>query len=129
MEGPSFCSRPTPVTAVPAEILRSLGVQTRAPEESGIVPCSSRRVDSMRPSGDGFDNAFFADEKAPLSLSLPPPVLRRPASRVRMAISLMLFVTLFGGVAALLGFALLQKFSLQPSELFGSVKSFVESVL
>jgi hypothetical protein len=111
-EGPSFCSRPTPVTAVPTQVLQELGVQDRAPDDSAIVPRSARPVESMRPSGDGFDHEFFAEAKPSLPPSLPPPVPRRPTSPVRMAVSLTLFVTLFGGVAVLLGLALLQKFAL-----------------
>lgn len=129
MEGPSFCSRPTPVTPVQADVLQALGGEGRAPDESGIVPLSSRRGEAMRPSGDGFDHAFFAEAKLSLPPSLHPPVLGRPVSRARMAASLLLFVTLFGGVAALLGLALVQKFALAPSAFVGSLKAFVASVL
>jgi hypothetical protein len=110
-EGPSFCSRPTPVTAVPAEVLQTLGVRANASDDSAIVPLSSRRVESMRPSGDGFDHAFFAGATPSLPPSIPPPAPVRPVSRARMAFAWTLFVTLFGGVAALLGLALMQKFA------------------
>jgi hypothetical protein len=117
------------VTAVP-ENLRAFDEDGAQPDQSGIVPRSTREVESMRPSSDRLDQEFFQSApKLSLPPSLPPPVLRRPASRVRMAVSLLLFVTLFGGVAALLGLALLQKFALSPSELVESVKSFVWRVL
>jgi hypothetical protein len=126
-EGPSFCSRPTPVTAVP-EALRAFGEENSSVDESGIVPRSSRQADSWRPSGDGLEQAFFQGPKPSLPPSLPPPVVRRPVSRARTAVSLMLFVTLFGGVAALLGLALLQEGASTPGELVGAVKAFVASV-
>lgn len=128
-EGPSFCSRPTPVTPVP-ENLRAFDGEGAPPDQSGIVPRSTRGVESMPPSSDRLEQGFF--QSAPqLSLppSLPPPVPRRPASRARQVLSLMLFVTLFGGVGALLGLALLQKLALTPGEIAGTVRAFVGNVL
>jgi hypothetical protein len=127
-EGPSFCSRPTPVTAVP-ESLRRFTVDGTPPDESGIVPRSSPRPDSMRPSSDSFEQVFFQGPKPSLAPSLVPPVVRRPVSRARTAVSLLLFVTLFGGVASLLGLALLQKFAIEPGALVASLKAFAASVL
>jgi hypothetical protein len=113
-EGPSFCSRPTPVTAVP-ESLRAFVGDGTSEHQSGIVPRSSRVTNSVRPSSDSLDQEFFAAVPKP---SLPPSILPvaapRPVSRARMVLSLLLFVTLFGGVALLLVLALLKKFALSP---------------
>ena len=108
-EGPSFCSRPTPVVDVP-ESLRSM-LEPAPRDVSGIVPRSSPRTDSSRPSSDSLDQVFFEEPKT-LPLSLPPPVVRRPPSRARLVVSLTLFVTLFGSAAVLLGLALMRKFGL-----------------
>jgi hypothetical protein len=115
------------VTAVP-ESLRRFAVDGTPPDESGIVPCSSPRPDSLRPSSDSLEQVFFQGPKLSLPPSMPPPALR-PTSRVRTAVSLLLFVTLFGGVASLLGLALLQKFAIDPSALVGSLKAFAARVL
>jgi len=126
-EGPSFCSRPTPVTAIP-EDLRRFALDGTPPDASGIVPRSSPRPDSTRPSSDSLEQVFFQGPKLSLPPSIPP-VARRPTSRARTAVSLLLFVTLFGGVASLLGLALLQKFAIDPSGLVGSLKAFAARVL
>jgi hypothetical protein len=96
------------VVAVP-ESLRGMSEQAPPRDVSGIVPRSSPRPDSMRPSSDSLEQVFFQGPKPSLAPSLPPPVARRPASRARLALSLLLFVTLFGGVAALLAFAIARK--------------------
>jgi hypothetical protein len=128
-EGPSFCSRPTPVTAVPAALRNSDSDRAAPPDESGIVARSSPRSDSMRPSSDSLEQVFFQGPKASMPPSLAPPVVPRPVSRARAAVSLLLFVTLFGGVASLLGLALLQKFAVEPGALVGSLKAFAARVL
>lgn len=127
-EGPSFCSRPTPVTPAP-EALRRFGEEGVSIERSGIVPFASPRPDSLPPSADNLDHAFFSEPKLSLPPSLPPPMMRRPASRARTAVSLMLFVTLFGGVAALLCLAVLQKLGVAPATVLASFKAFVANVL
>lgn len=124
-EGPSFCSRPTPVTAVP-EALRAFDGEQAPVDQSGIVPRSSRQVDSWRPSGDGLEQAFFDGPKPSLPPSLPPPAVRRPVSRTRMAVSLLLFVTLFGSAATLLGLALYRKLTGAPTTL-APLKAFTAS--
>jgi hypothetical protein len=114
-EGPSFCSRPTPVTAVP-ESLRAFVGDGTSEHQSGIVPRSSRVTNSVRPSSDSLDQEFFAAVPKPsLPPSILPPAAPRPVSRARMVLSLLLFVTLFGSVALLLVLALLKKFALSSS--------------
>jgi hypothetical protein len=118
-EGPSFCSRPTPVTEVPAS-LRAFAAEGTSEHQSGIVSRSSRLTNSVRPPSDSLDQEFFAATPKPsMPPSLLPPPAPRPVSRARMVMSFLLFVALFGGVALLLVLALLKKFAMSPTAFVG----------
>jgi hypothetical protein len=73
------------------------------------LPPPSGRL-SGRPSTDGVEQRFY-DSPPPISLAPPslPPVRVRKPSPARSAFAKFLFATLFGGIALLLGYALLTR--------------------
>jgi hypothetical protein len=80
-------------------------------------PTSFRPTASFRPAANSAEHGFWASRPPSLSpagpsllpvLSLPP---RRAPSPARSAFAKLLFATLFGGMALLLGYALLQRLS------------------
>jgi hypothetical protein len=82
------------------------------------ISFSQRQTSSFRPGADPAEQGFWSTAPksgAPEPIvsaypSLPVPPQRKP-SPARSLLAKLLFATLFGGVAVLLGYALLQKLS------------------
>jgi hypothetical protein len=106
-EPSSFCSRPTPV--VPAsEELRAMGTRSHPPSEGGAPRPSSRPTASFGPAAN-VEQDFWQAGPGPNAQSLPPATRPRPRSRARAIFSKLLFLTLFGGISTLLGYAVKKK--------------------
>ena len=90
-------------------------------EDSNFPPTepasfSARPTASFRPSANAAEQGFWASRPASLAPQIPSlmpslaaPPRRRMPSPERWAFSRLLFATMFGGMALLLGYALLQR--------------------
>jgi hypothetical protein len=84
------------------------------PPNEAATRASARPTDSFGPAPN--EKAFFDSAPGPAVPSVEPPPSRklRPRSRARSVFAKVLFVTMFAGVAALLGLALKTKFDSGP---------------
>ena len=115
----SFCSRPTPV--VPAtEELRAMGTRSHPPNEGDAPRPSSRPTASFGPAA-GAEQDFWQAAPGPNAQSLAPQTRPRPRSRSRALVAKLLFLTLFGGIATLLGYAVKKKLDARSHSPSGSL--------
>jgi hypothetical protein len=85
-----------------------MGTRSHPPSEGGAPRPSSRPTASFGPAAN-VEQDFWQAAPGPTAQSLPPETRPRPRSRTRSIVSKLLFLTLFGGIATLFGYAVKKK--------------------